>query len=186
VHIPSHPVRHHEAERAAWDATTPGLPGERIGLRAALGWVAVGAIAALLFVFRPIGLGGTTGLVIVTGTSMAPAIASGDVAVVLRTDDYAVGDVIAYHPSAVPAGRIIHRIVGGDADAGFITRGDARTTEDPDRPVPAAIDGEVVTVLPGVGPVVAVLRDPLVFAALCTLLLVSVAARIGGGRRPAG
>lgn len=184
MHILTHPTPRHVAARATWDPTTHGARTSRAAtLRNAAGWIALGALAALLVILRPIGLGGTTALVLVSGDSMRPAIASGDVAVVFRTGDYAPGDVIAYRPAAAPDGRIIHRVIGGDAAAGFITRGDARTSADPDRPLSATIDGEVVAVLPGIGPVVGLLRDPRSFAALGSLLLVSVVAGALGRRR---
>lgn len=171
---------------AAPDAAHPTTPhdpfavpaaraGDRLTVRSVAGWIGIGVLLALLVAYRPMSLGGPTSFVVVSGTSMEPVLATGDLAIALRSDRYAVGDIVSYAPSADPAGRIIHRVIGGDSLGGYITRGDARGTADPDRPSPAAIDGKVVAVVPGAGLAIALLRTPLVIGAILALVVLSFA-----------
>ena len=59
---------------------------------------------------------------------------------------------------------MIHRIVHGSAETGYVTRGDNRTTPDPWRLLPGDVIGSVALRLPHVGTFVGVLREPPVFA----------------------
>ena len=58
---------------------------------------------------------------------MQPTLYEGDLAVVRQQSSYEEGDIVAFR---VPEGEdgegaiIIHRIVGGDAENGFILQGD--------------------------------------------------------------
>jgi signal peptidase I len=106
---------------------------------------------------------------------MVPSIQNGDLAVVRASDSYRVGDIIAYHPTdaqSTPHALVIHRIVGGSAQEGFLTQGDNRSSEDPWRPRPDHIVGSTWFILPGVGNYVARLREPLVIAPLAAGLTV--------------
>ncbi|MER3397507.1 MAG: hypothetical protein C4316_03050, partial [Chloroflexota bacterium] len=95
------------------------------GVLALFGW---------FFFLRPGFLGGPAGYIIVSGPSMEPTLYEKDLAVVLAQDEYALGDVVAFR---VEGGIVIHRIVGGDPQAGYITRGDNRESPDMWRPKPA-------------------------------------------------
>jgi len=88
---------------------------------------------------------------VVSGVSMRPALRAGDL--VLTTDvapeKIAVGDIVRFR---VGGSYVLHRVVEIRQAAGleFITRGDANNVDDP--PLPAsAVEGRVVTVLPGLG-----------------------------------
>jgi hypothetical protein len=79
---------------------------------------------------------------------------------------------------------VIHRIIGGDAASGFLTRGDHNSVEDGFRPVQDSIDGKALVRLPGVGHLVVILRDPLPLA-ICTWGVVSfILLRRWGRARP--
>jgi signal peptidase I len=91
-------------------------------------------LAVACVVFRPRQLfDGPVEYVVVAGNSMKPHFAPGDLVIVRRAASYHVGDVIAY---TLPKGssdaghHVIHRIVGGSARTGWITRGDGRDFDD--------------------------------------------------------
>src|SRR5687768_6519241 len=121
-------------------ALSSGVLRSRRRIRAVVTTVIALAVAVVWTVaLRPQFLGGPTAVVVVSGTSMEPGLRTGDVAIVHRRPAYRVGDVVAYE---VPQGQVgegrvvIHRITGGSATAGFVLRGDNRTTDDQWRPKP--------------------------------------------------
>jgi signal peptidase I len=122
---------------------------------------------------RPIGLKGSASYVMVSGTSMEPTYHTGDLVISHRKSDYEVGDVIVFQ---IPAGepgagaKVIHRIVGGDAESGFITQGDNRTTEDIWRTLPKDIIGEEWAMVPAVGHVFPYFRSPTILAVVAGML----------------
>lgn len=142
----------------------------------------VAAIVTWCVLLRPAFLGGTTGYVLVAGTSMEPTMHTGDLAVIHRQDGYRVGDVIAFH---VPRGEpgagalVIHRIIGGSPTAGYRTQGDNRDRPDFWRPKPADVAGRTWFHVPGVGRALALLRQPLALGTLAGLLTF-----LSAGRRP--
>lgn len=152
--------------------TKPRRVGRLVGV------LALVAIAATWWVwFRPAALGGDTTLVTVSGTSMEPGMVTGDLAILRDTGDYAVGEVIAYRVPRQDGSRggvVIHRIVGGDAETGFVLQGDNNDFKDPWRPHPTDIEGELLFHAPGAGRMVAELRNPTTAGALCAALAVFV------------
>ncbi len=127
------------------------------------------ALIAWFLVLRPQQLGGPATYVLVSGTSMEPGINAGDLVVTLRAESYVVGDVVAYRiPEGQPASgfQVIHRIVGGDAEGGFVMRGD--NTNGPDQWHPGRVDvlGRELVRLPALAQLLMVLRHPLVLAGL--------------------
>jgi signal peptidase I len=131
------------------------IPAPSTAERRWTGWALTGAWAAALLALAwlvwPTTLGGRTSVTIVSGSSMEPTYHTGDLALVRRTDEIAVGDVIVY---AVPAGEpgegrhVIHRVVGGSAADGWITRGDNRDRPDIWRPRTTDIVGTVRALVP--------------------------------------
>jgi signal peptidase I len=126
------------------------------------------AIVALLGVWlaflRPGSLGGDTGYMLVSGNSMKPTLNDHDVVLVRKRDAYKVGDVIAYRTPrqvGIPA-RVIHRIVGGSAEDGYVTRGDNRGIDDAWHPTPRDIIGSRIVRLPRAGWIVAPFQSPVV------------------------
>jgi signal peptidase len=119
------------------------------------GWVVfVAVVAAWTILLRPEFLGGSATYVIVAGHSMEPALHTGDLVVARRQHTYRRGDVIAYHIMKNQAGAgalVIHRIVGGSSQDGYVTRGDNRSYRDPWRPRPVDIAGKMKLHVPRLG-----------------------------------
>ncbi|WP_454050945.1 S24/S26 family peptidase [Cellulomonas sp. Marseille-Q8402] len=144
--------------RAPRTAPAPRTPRDR--LRSALGWAGTAGIVAVLVWFGwPSTLGGCTTLTIVSGHSMEPTYYTGDL-VVSRCGSPAVGDVVVYTPPDLERGRIIHRVVGGDAADGWVIQGDNNDFLDPWRPHAADVLGIARLHVPGLGRVASILLDP--------------------------
>jgi signal peptidase len=173
------------------------------------GWVVFVAIVAAWAIFlRPDFLGGPASYVIVAGHSMEPTLHTGDLVVARRQHTYRRGDVIAYHIMKNQAGAgslVIHRIVGGSSQDGYVTRGDNRSYRDPWRPRPVDIAGEMKLHVPRLGLLPVFAHTPLgmaFIAALAGLLVLrggtrtrtgddaaprsEVLAADGGGEEPDG
>jgi signal peptidase I len=135
-------------------------------------------VAALwLLLLRPPILGGSTSYVIVSGSSMDPTLHDGDLVVVRERDSYEIGDVVAFRfpdDQVGPDGDVIHRIVGGSAAEGYITRGDNREAEDQWRVAPDDILGRYVGRVPRVGAVLHWLAQPLVLGLMVGAALASL------------
>ena len=137
------------------------------------GWVATALVVGVWFVsFRPPVLGGPATSVAVSGQSMHPTFDDGDLAIVHRRDRYETGDVVAFR---IPAGdlaagaRVLHRIVGGNATDGYVTRGDNNDYNDKWRPTSADIIGEKWLHIPAGASTLAHLREPIVLASLAAV-----------------
>lgn len=146
----------------------------------------VGLLIAWFLVLRPTSLGGPADYVVVRGDSMVPTYVTGDLVIVRAEPAYQVGDVVAYH---VPAGElgagllVIHRIVGGGPDAGFVMEGDNNPAPDPWLPRAGDIAGRAWAVVPFVGRALSILHQPAIAASTAVALLVGVGfLRIGRNR----
>lgn len=132
-------------------------------------------VAAWLVYLRPTALGGPASYIFVSGTSMQPTMVTGDLVVLQRADDYAKGDVIAF---AIPDGEpgagtfVIHRIVGGSAEDGFVMQGDNKPAPDDWRPTSSFVQGRLWLHISGAGSLVAWLKQPSIFASLTAALVV--------------
>lgn len=169
------------------------LPGlGRLSVRGLASSLALLAVAAAWFAYvRPTTLGGATGYVMVSGESMEPGLSSGDLVLTRRAAEYRRGDVIAFRipEGDVGAGAtVIHRIVGGSAEAGYVTRGDNRDADDRWRARPQDVVGRLVVQVPSAGGWVAIVRSPPVLAGLAAALtlLAWPAGRRGGSGRDDG
>ena len=141
-------------------------------------------VAAWVVFLRPVSLGGPADYVIVSGHSMEPTFRTGDVVVSLRRHAYRRGDVVVYR---VPAGetaagdRVIHRIVGGSAETGFLMKGDNKNGVDPWRPTSKDVVGKEILRIPDAGQGLLFLRTPLGVALIAGLTTLLVA--LAGGTR---
>jgi signal peptidase len=111
-------------------------------------------------------------MTIVSGESMEPTYATGDL-VVSRCGPVEVGDVVVYNPPDVGGARVIHRIVGGDAD-GWVLQGDNNSFLDPWQPEQDRILGSAVLHLPHVGRFAAILLSPWTWISLLIIALAVV------------
>lgn len=134
-------------------------------------------LVALWAVFlRPQAFGGPAAYLVVRGDSMLPTYESGDLIILHATSDYTVGDVVAY---LVPKGEfgeghlVLHRIVGGDASAGFVLEGDNNRAPDPWQPRPVDMVGRPWVAVPRVGAVIAWARQPIILGALAASMAVA-------------
>jgi len=93
--------------------------------------------------------------VVLTG-SMAPAIESGDIVILIPTKhkEPKINDVVAYTGKRFDGssvGVFTHRIIDGDATTGFIVKGDANPSPDVQKPTLADVSGIVVFTIPFIG-----------------------------------
>ncbi|MFC0713802.1 signal peptidase I [Cellulomonas biazotea] len=144
----------------------PGRPRAR--RRRLVAWVPAALVLALAAFLWPTTWGGGTTLVVVAGHSMEPTYASGDL-VVARTGTPQVDDVVVYRPDGVD-GYVVHRVVGGDAQGGWTTRGDNNGWDDVWHPTADDVVGVVRWHVPGLGAVTPVLGSPLTWVALGVIL----------------
>jgi signal peptidase I len=154
-------------------------PLVRVALTAAT-FVAVFVWALL---FSPQFIGGRTAYVIVSGESMEPTLAHGDLVIAHKKSSYEVGDVVAYRLRAGEPGAgtlVIHRIVGGSAREGYVTRGDNRSGVDVWQPKPHEVVGTMWLTVPRAGLVLAYMRTTLglaILAALATFFFIAAGAK---------
>ena len=145
-----------------------------VPVRRIAGWLLfVIVVAAWTAFLRPIGLGGPANYVTVSGESMEPTMFNGDFVITRQQDDYRVGDVLVYkiEKGEVGAGGlVIHRIVGGSMEEGFVTQGDNRDKPDLWYPTGDEIVGEVWLEIPRAGEYLPLLRSPFVIAGFAALL----------------
>lgn len=148
-----------------------GLPRRLLGLATSVAWVAGSLIAGWLL--WPSSLGGCTTLTIVSGESMEPTYYTGDL-VVSRCGPVEVGDVIVYNPPDVGGARVIHRIVDGNAEDGWVVQGDNNDFLDPWEPTGDDILGHEVLHVPHLGKVAGILVSPLTWISLLVVALAIV------------
>lgn len=142
-----------------------------LGLASTAVWLSLAVVAG--WFLWPSSLGGCTTLTIVSGHSMEPTYYTGDL-VVSRCGPVEVGDVIVYNPPDVGGARVIHRIVDGDAEDGWIVQGDNNDFLDPWRPSGDQVLGSAVLHVPQLGRVAAILLSPLTWVSLLVIALAVV------------
>ena len=127
---------------------------------------AVGNVAAwiLLVIVAwfawPATLHGSTSYVLVSGESMLPTYEPRDLLIARDVEPH-VGDVIVYAPEELGGAQIVHRIIGGNADDGWVLQGDNNDFIDPFEPTADEVRGVVKVHLPLVGHITVVLLNPL-------------------------
>ncbi len=94
--------------------------------------------------------------VVVSG-SMAEEIQVNDVVVIHKQKSYETGDIISFFNGG---NLITHRIIG-IKNNGFVTKGDANNTPDPDIAEYEQIAGKVVLVIPAVGAAIQFFSTPI-------------------------
>jgi signal peptidase len=126
-----------------------------VGLKKAMS-IAGYTVAIILMIFSGFSFTGNVKARIVLTGSMAPAINTGDVIVTvpITTKAPKVDDVIAYQAKRFNGDKVAvfsHRIIGGDIENGFIVKGDANKSPDPQKPKAEDVLGVVFFVIPFIG-----------------------------------
>ena len=132
---------------------------------------AMGLFLVWFLFLGPAFLGGPATYVRVAGDSMEPTLRPGDLVVARVQSTYGKGDIVAFRPPRHTGGSsaaVIHRIVGGSPDEGFVMQGDNNEGKDPWRPTQEDIVGEMWFSVPGAGRLLAVLQSPLLLAGLAS------------------
>lgn len=114
------------------------------------------ALLAILTVFGIAGVTGVVSLRVVLTGSMAPTINPGDLIITVNDNliDPHQGDVVVYTGRTFEGKAVApfaHRIIGGDAETGWLLQGDANPVPDVQRPQAADIESVVVGVIPLIG-----------------------------------
>lgn len=122
-------------------------------------------------VMWPATLGGKMSWVVVSGDSMLPAYETNDLVVAWDDGDWQLGDVVIYRVAGATQGLVVHRLVDGDAQEGWIAQGDNRPRVDPWVIPDDAIQGREVLHIPGVGVALSWVRSPQILAVLSGLLV---------------
>ena len=79
---------------------------------------------------------------------------------------------------------IVHRIIGGDATAGFVVRGDNNDAPDPWSPRIGDVAGRAWLVVPGLGSLIAFVHQPVIAGGLAAGIMVALMlARPSGAAR---
>jgi signal peptidase I len=130
---------------------------------------------------------GRIGYEVTNGVSMEPTYRDGDFVVIMPTNSYHSGDIVAYHGGEDGHLLLLHRIIGGSPN-GYVVKGDNNQSTDPTQPAADQIVGRAVLHVPKVGAVLdsPVTRGLLVVAALALLggLLVNPQPRLARAHRP--
>jgi signal peptidase I len=130
------------------------------------------ALSAILLSFSALSVTGFVKARVVLTGSMAPAINSGDIVILIPTQhrEPKINDVVAYTGKRFDGssvGTFTHRILSGDATNGFLVKGDANLDPDVQRPKLTDISGVVVFTLPFIGqfltPKALLILVPLIF-----------------------
>jgi len=145
--------------------------------------------AVWLTVLRPTVWGGPTTYIVIRGTSMLPTYQPGDLVLVRRAAEYGPGDIVGYRVPDNDVGEnmiLVHRIVGGSAEEGFVLLGDNNKEEDLWKPRPSEIVGRPLMHVSSAGLILTNLRSPLVLASLAAGTAVAVVAVPKSQSKPAG
>lgn len=113
-------------------------------------------LSAIILTFAALSTTGVVKARVVLTGSMAPTINPGDVVLVASPARMVpkVGDIATYTArrfSGEAVGLFTHRIIGGDAQSGFLMKGDANEAPDVQRPKVEDISGVVFFVIPFIG-----------------------------------
>jgi signal peptidase I len=123
----------------------------------------LGVVVLIWVYLAPVQVGGRAGYVIVSGISMEPTMYRGDLALLRKTNDYQVGDIVTYYQ--FDGSPIIHRIVAIDGDQ-YLLQGDNNSWIDSYHPTIDEVIGELWVHVPGLGNAIIWLRSPIGMAVL--------------------
>ncbi|MEM1525381.1 MAG: signal peptidase I [Nitrososphaerales archaeon] len=135
------------------------------------------SMVILWFGFR-IALGTSSPFFVVASSSMIPQLQVGDIIIIQDTgsfDSIITGDIIVFYRPQFHDRAIVHRvieIIKIDSEKGFITKGDANPY--PDNWIVKKVDyiGKVIFVIPKFGTIVTLLKPPLNYMIIITILII--------------
>ena len=121
-----------------------------------IGLVLAWLLTAVLLTFVTLDLTGVIQARIVATGSMVPAINPGDVVLTMSPDNVipVKGRIVTYQGrrlDGTPVALFTHRVIGGNAQDGFVVKGDANPSADTQKPTIKDILGVVVLTIPWVG-----------------------------------
>lgn len=132
-----------------------------------IGMAVVAAVGAVALLSPVLGVATVT----TYGISMNPVYFAGDLVLVAPRRTYAVGDIAAFPKPGDEQTLVLHRIIGGDAEGGFVFQGDNNDSIDPVTPTADELVGSPVLHVPGGGVWLGRLTSPPALAAYTFLLL---------------
>jgi signal peptidase I len=139
---------------------------KRSSLRSKVSAAALIVLAIVAWVYlAPTQIGGSTSYVVTRGISMEPRFHTGDLAIVRPTDDYKVGEIVAYHSTLLHT-VVLHRIIAIDGNR-YVFKGDNNNFIDPTRPTRSLLIGALWLHVPRGGLVLDFVHTPVVAATLC-------------------
>lgn len=142
---------------------------------------AIVALLAWLFLWPAI-LGGSMTYVVVSGPSMEPTYRTGDFVAARAQDGYQAGDIVVF---STGNGNVVHRIVDGDGDSGYLMQGDNNPEIDRWTPTDEDVLGKAVLHVPDAGNWVLLIRHVLITPPFPYLLagFVFLLAILGDGKK---
>ncbi|MEV6299315.1 signal peptidase I [Actinoplanes sp. NPDC051861] len=102
---------------------------------------------------------GRLSYVVTQGKSMQPVYYAGDLVLITKPDMYQQGDIAAYHGAGGQM-EVLHRIIGGNAETGFVFQGDNNKDADPDKVAVDQLIGRAALHIPKVGTVLQPVLSP--------------------------
>lgn len=120
-------------------------------------------VVLLWLVFAPVQIGGNAFYVIVNGNSMEPGFKKGDLVILRTTDNYRVGDIVAYKYPKL--GNVFHRIVEIKGNS-FTMKGDNNSWFDSYHPIKSEIIAKYWFAIHKLGLAFGFLKSPWVIAIL--------------------
>jgi signal peptidase I len=141
---------------------------------------ATALLAGIVAVLAWAGVTDRVAYVVTNGISMQPLYHADDLVVLARQDSYRVGDIVAYRAKGMT---VLHRIVDGDAAAGWVTKGDNNGSIDPPRPTSAELLGRAVVHVPQGGAWLRRVYSAPILAAAAFLILIGTGQTVRHRRR---
>lgn len=121
---------------------------------------ATAAAAVLVWLFLwPATMGGSMTYIVVSGPSMEPVYETGDFVAAREQASYGLGDIVVF---STEHGNVIHRIIGGDGDAGYVMQGDNNPEVDQWTPTDDEVLGKAALHVPDAGNAVMLVRQILI------------------------
>jgi len=129
-------------------------------------------LIALLFVVSVFPITGNFKILTVSSGSMEPAIYTGSVVIIKPANDYKIGDIVTFNPSAKKETPVTHRIYDIRVEGGqpvYITKGDANESQDVNGVAKKNVVGKVLFSLPYFGYLINFVKQPIGFMLIIIL-----------------